>query len=58
MSNLRSRIRRLAKQITKVYQKEIKSKDLIDTGNLFRSFETKINVSKKGDIQIDVKTKV
>ena len=33
---------------------EIGKKELIDTGNLQRSFKTKINVSKDGEIDIDV----
>ena len=53
--SLRGEIRKIAKRITKVYQKEIGRKDLIDTGNLQRSFETKIKISRDGSLDIDVK---
>ena len=53
--SIKSEIRKQAVRITRLYQKEINKKDLIDTGALVRSFETKIKISKKGDLDIDVK---
>lgn len=53
--SLKSEIRKIAIRITRLYQKEINKKNLIDTGALVRSFETTIKLSKKGDLDIDVK---
>ena len=54
MSSLRNEVRKLAKKFTIMYQKEIIKKDLIDTGNLKRSFKTKIDISRKGDVKINI----
>tara|TARA_R110000803_G_scaffold104245_4_gene172418 strand:- start:4275 stop:4631 length:357 start_codon:yes stop_codon:yes gene_type:complete len=52
--SFRTEIRKIAKKITKLYQIEIGKKDLIDTGNLQRSFQTKITVDKEGSLDINV----
>jgi hypothetical protein len=54
MANFRGQIRKLAKRITKLHMKEIQDIPLVDTGNLLRSFTTKINVDKRGGVKIDV----
>ena len=51
--SVKSELRKQAKRITRLYQKEINKKALVDTGALVRSFETKISLSKKGDLSID-----
>ena len=52
--SFRTEIRKIAKGITKLYQIEIGKKDLIDTGNLQRSFDTKITLDNKGNLDINV----
>jgi len=53
--SVKSEIRKIAIRITRLYQKQINKKGLVDTGALVRSFETKIKIGKKGDLDIDVK---
>tara|TARA_R110000744_G_scaffold32208_2_gene75439 strand:- start:664 stop:1014 length:351 start_codon:yes stop_codon:yes gene_type:complete len=52
--SFRSEIKKIARGITRLYQVQINKKDLIDTGDLVRSFDTKITVDKKGNLDINV----
>jgi DNA-directed RNA polymerase beta' subunit len=55
MASVRTQIRKIAKRITLLYKKEIQRKQLIDTGDLQRSFETKIKIDRRLNLDIDVK---
>ena len=52
--SFRSEIKKIARGITRLYQVQINKKDLIDTGDLVRSFDTKITIDKKGNLDINV----
>lgn len=52
--SVRGQIRKLAKRLATEYKKEIGRKDLIDTGNLQRSFQVKINLDRKLNLDIQV----
>ena len=52
--SFKNEIKKIARGITRLYQIQINKKDLIDTGDLVRSFETKITLDKKGNLDINV----
>lgn len=55
MSSFRTEIRKIAKKITLLHRKEINYIPLYDTGQLYRSFSTKIDVSSDGSVSIKIK---
>lgn len=52
--SLRSRKRKIEKRITNIFKKEIRKKDLIDTGALIRSVDTSM-VKRNKVLEIDIK---
>lgn len=53
--SVKRELRKISTKLSRLYQKEINRKNLIDTGALVRSFDTTIKISKKGDVDIKVK---
>lgn len=53
--SVKRELRKISTKISRLYQKEINRKDLIDTGALVRSFDTNIKMDKKGNLSVKVK---
>jgi len=52
--SVRRDLRIVARRLTQLYKKEILKKELIDTGNLKKSFDVKISMDRLLNIKIEV----
>jgi len=53
---IKGKLKKIAKSLAKLYEKEVIRQDLIDTGLMRDSFNVNITVDKKGSIEIFVST--
>lgn len=53
---IKGKLKKIAKSLAKLYEKEVIRQDLIDTGLMRDSFNVNITVDKKGNIEIFVST--